>query len=450
MRRALISTLAAGAILATTAGPAAAQQLVQFPGPGQNFNVPFHVAAPPGDASRVFVVEAPGTIRLVKDGVVQPTAFLDASADVFDIGEGGCECGMFSMAFAPDYATNGRFYVFYTRDVLLSQHELVIREYRRSAGNPDLADPASARDVLVIPHPDASNHNGGQLAFGPDGHLYIATGDGGSTPQLAQSRTTMLGKLLRINPAGNLPGEYSIPAGNPFADGAGGNADEIYAYGLRNPYRFSFDRLTGDLVIGDVGQALREEVDFVPAGTAPGLNFGWRCFEGTLPLVTTAECDPPLANHTPPVLEYSRGASPGAAVNGGFVVRDTTVPSLLGRYVYGDSGDALMDHVFSATLSGTGSAGNASTGMVANALVSFGEDACGHVYVAAGATVSRIQQSAVAPACAPQVPPAGQPGPIATVPTVVDEKKRSKRKCKKGKVRSKKTGKCRKKKRARR
>jgi glucose/arabinose dehydrogenase len=418
--------VAAGLALA----PAADAQSVQLtPFGGQNFTTPFHVAAPPGDTTRVFVVEAAGRIRLVKAGVTQPTAFLDVNADVLDIGESGCECGMFSMAFAPDYATSGLFYVFYTRDDPTpgNQHVLVIEEFRRSAANPDLADPATRRIVLEIPHLTASNHNGGQLQFGPDGFLYISVGDGGNTPQLAQDLTSRLGKLLRIDPRDPIgPDAYSIPPGNPFADGPGGSADEIYAYGLRNPYRFSFDRLTGALTIGDVGGGTNEEIDHAAVGTASGDNYGWPCFEGTDPLQNTGFCAPPgLTNHTPPVFEYQRPPMSGAAINGGFVVRDLTVPSLTGRYVYADSSGALGTTIHAIDVSPSGASGDgAIPGVSAGGVVSFGEDACAHVYVVQiGGPVSRIEPSGGTTACAPQLPASGpSKGPPPVPRRIADSK----------------------------
>ena len=263
------------------------------------------------------------------------------------------------MAFAPDYATSGLFYVFYTRDAPtpVAHHFLVIEEFRRSAANPDLADPGSGRDVLVIPHHTASNHNGGQLQFGPDGMLYISTGDGGNTPDQAQDETTLLGKILRIDPRGSAPGQYSIPPGNPLADGPGGDADEIFVFGLRNPYRFSFDRSTGDLTIGDVGGGTREEVDFKLEGTAAGSNFGWPCFEGT----ATGSCSLPASQHSPPALEYANGGM-GAAVNGGFVIRDPALPSLAGRYLFADSFGAI-DDLRIAQLSASGPVTSTSLGV---------------------------------------------------------------------------------------
>jgi len=183
-------------------------------------------------------------------------------------------------------------------------------------------------------------------------------------------------------------------------------ADEIYSYGLRNPYRFSFDRLTGDLTIGDVGADSREEIDFVSKGGGLGTNFGWRCFEGNLQVSTTGACTPPLANYVPPVIDYVNPPTSGAAVNGGFVVRDTTLPSLLGRYLYADSFGALSNQIRSAVLFPGGASGDSPTGLTARNVFSFGEDACGHIYVAhGGSTVSRIEPTSGPFPCAPQTVP---------------------------------------------
>ena len=388
---------------ATTAAHAQTLTLPQYG--GQGFDQPFHVAGPPGDPSRLLVAEAPGRIRLVKDGVTRPDPFLDIAADVWDNtgAEGSCECGLFSMAFAPDYASSGILYVFYTRDspVAGEAHYLRIEEFRRSAADPDRADPATRRVVMEIPHLTATNHNGGQLQFGPDGLLYISVGDGGDTPLAAQALDTRLGKILRIDPRGAAPGEYSIPPGNPFADGPGGNADEIYSYGLRNPYRFSFDRATGDLVIGDVGGGSWEEVDYVPEGGGKGANFGWPCFEGAHVLETSGSCSPPLAGHVAPVHEYANPPAEAAAVSGGYVVRDPSLPSLLGRYVYADTYGAVPG-IRALSLAPAGASGDTDLGVSASTPVSFGQDACGHVYVAAlggGGVVSRLEPQGAALAC---------------------------------------------------
>jgi glucose/arabinose dehydrogenase len=418
-RRTLGVGLIAALVLLIAVTPAAAQSVKLAPFGGQAFNLPYYVTGAPGDPSRVFVVQGAGSIRLVKDGATQPTPFLTIP-EVFT----GCTaCGLLSMAFAPDYATSGLFYVFYTRDSTVpgEEHYLRIEEFRRSAGNPDVADPASRRIVLEIPHIETEFHNGGQLQFGPDGLLYISVGDGG--PQRdpnghAQSTAMLLGKLLRIDPAGTLPRQYSIPADNPFA-GATPGADEIYSYGLRNPYRFSFDRLTGDLTIGDVGQSSREEIDFVPRGGGRGANFGWNCFEGSQPFSgATASCTPTPPNLTPPVFEYPNPAMGSSAVNGGYVVRDGALPSLLGRYLYADTYDVFGGELRTIQLFAGGSSGHAGLGVFADTVVSFGEDACAHIYVAAiGGTVYRLEPATGPFPCAPQTAVDAEPAPGGGAPS---------------------------------
>jgi glucose/arabinose dehydrogenase len=394
--------------------PAGAQTVQLAPFGGQSFALPYYVTGAPADPARVFVVEGGGTIRLVKNGATQPMPFLTIP-EVFT----GCEaCGLLSMAFAPDYATSGRFYVFYTRDSTVSteQYYLRIEEFRRSAADPDVADSASRRVVLEIPHLETTFHNGGQLQFGPDGLLYISVGDGGPMGDPdghAQSASNLFGKLLRIDPAGTVPGEYSIPPDNPFA-GATPGADEVYAYGLRNPWRFSFDRLTGDLTVGDVGQTKWEEIDFVPSGGARGANFGWNCMEGNhVYSGATASCTSPLPQYVPPVFEYPNPAPGSAAVNGGYVIRDGALPSLLGRYVYADTYDVFGGELRTVQLSADGARGDSGLGVFATNVVSFGEDACAHVYVATiGGGVYRLEPASGPLPCSPQTPSQAKQPPL--------------------------------------
>ncbi len=250
--------------------------------------------------------------------------------------------------------------------------------------------------MLVIPHPDGSNHNGGQLQFGPDGLLYIWVGDGGPLGN-AQPLDRLVGKILRIDPAGAAAFQYSIPADNPYV-GSDGARDEIYASGVRNPWRGSFDRSTGDLTFGDVGAGSWEEIDFKLEGTGRGANFGWDCFEGMHALVGC-----PVPNHSPPVLEYPNGGA-GAAVTGGFVIRDSALPSLAGRYIYTDSQSALGGELRTAVLAPGGAVGDAALGINFGGVVSFGQDACGHIYAAAiSGPVRRLE-------------PTGGPFPCKTAP----------------------------------
>jgi glucose/arabinose dehydrogenase len=420
-RRAFAIGLALAIVLLIAVAPAAAQSVHLAPFGGQSYSLPYYVTGAPGDPSRVFVVEGAGTIRLVKNGATQPTPFLNISSDVYR--GSGCfynDCGLFSMALAPDYATSGVFYVFYTRAPTDTEaFDLRIKEFRRSAANPDVADPASGRIVLEIPRENlpgeaqpTAGHNGGQLQFGPDGLLYISVGDGDCCADPAgngQSTGTLNGKLLRINPAGTMQFQYSIPADNPFA-GAPLSKGEIYSYGLRNPYRFSFDRLTGDLTIGDVGEGSWEEVDFMPRGTGRGANFGWNCFEGThVFFLAPQSCTTsPPANPIPPVLEYAHTSGPGhpASVMGGYVIRDGALPSLLGRYIYADAYDTLGDQLHTVQLSAGSSSGDTALGVSATHVVSFGEDACAHIYVASiDGPVYRLESTSGAFPCAPQTPP---------------------------------------------
>jgi Ca2+-binding RTX toxin-like protein len=219
----------------------------------------------------------------------------------------------------------------------------------------------------------------------------------------AQSTSTLFGKLLRIDPAGTLPYEYSIPPDNPFAGPTPG-ADEVYAYGLRNPWRFSFDRLTGDLTIGDVGQTKWEEIDFVPNGGARGANFGWNCMEGNHPYSgATSSCTTPLPQYVPPVFEYPNPAPGSAAVNGGYVIRDGALPSLLGRYVYSDTYDVFNGELRTVQLSAGGASGDSGLGVFATNVVSFGEDACAHIYVTTiGGSVYRLEPTGGPLPCNPQ------------------------------------------------
>jgi glucose/arabinose dehydrogenase len=435
-RRALVIGLATAAALLITAAPAAAQSVQLAPFGGQTFNLPFYVTGAPGDPSRVFVVEGGGKIQLVKNGVTQPTPFLDISSDVYR--GSGCfynDCGLFSMALAPDYATSGLFYVFYTRAPTPDDaFGLRIEEFRRSAANPDVADPASGRIVLDIPRVNigppgedsTAGHNGGQLQFGPDGLLYISVGDGDCCADQAgngQNTGTLNGKLLRINPAPTMTSQYSIPADNPFA-GTTPGSDEIYAYGLRNPYRFSFDRLTGDLTIGDVGAGQWEEVDFMPRGTGRGANFGWSCFEGNhVFFMAPPSCtSSPPANPTPPVLEYEHTMPPGppASVMGGYVIRDGALPSLLGRYIYADTYNTLGGQLHTVQLSAGSSSGDSSVGVSASHVVSFGEDACAHIYVASlDGPVYRLEPTSGGFPCAPQTPPPSPPPTCKGIPATI-------------------------------
>ena len=316
---------------------------------------------------QLFVVEQAGVIRVVRNGAVAATPFLDLRALVAS----GGERGLLGLALHPSFAQNGRFFVDYTR---AGDGSTVIASFTVSAGNRDVADPASRRELLTIAQP-FENHNGGALRFGPDGYLYIGMGDGGSANDpgdRAQDPHEFLGKVLRIDVDATAP--YGIPPGNPFANAADARP-EIWALGVRNPWRFSFDRVTGDLYLGDVGQGAVEEIDFVARGTAGGLNFGWRVMEGDecTGLGGGASCGS-LA-FIPPIATYDHGQ--GCSVTGGVVYRGGAVPVMQGRYVYADYCSGRMwtasrdrDGVWqSEVLLDTG-----------HQVGAFGEDSAGEVY----------------------------------------------------------------------
>ncbi|MGI9097540.1 MAG: PQQ-dependent sugar dehydrogenase [Solirubrobacteraceae bacterium] len=333
------------------------------------FNSPLYVTAPRGDRRRIFVVEQGGTIRVVRAGKRLARPFLNISSIV----QAGGEQGLLSMAFAPDYARTRRFYVNYTDRSGVQR----VVEYRRSRSSPDRALPASARTVLRYDGVE-SNHNGGLVVFGPDRLLYIGTGDGGGANDQhgsrgnAQDLGSLLGKILRIDPRRSGSRAYRVPSSNPFV-GRDGARPEIYSYGLRNPWRFSFDRSTGDLTIADVGQNAIEEIDFARSGEARGSNYGWRPFEGE-----RRNFGEPAPGHVPPVLELSHDDG-NCSVTGGYVVRDGGLPALAGRYVYGDLCRGQLRSVKLAPGSASGDAAIDGVAKVQQ-LSSFGEDARGRVY----------------------------------------------------------------------
>jgi hypothetical protein len=383
--------------------------------PVGTFERPVFITAPPNDVERVFVVERQGVVRLLVNGVVQPTPYLDIRGFVATSDGIGEERGLLSMAFAPDFASSGKLYVFYTGNALSAAEAgangLVIDEYRAAAAGAATVDPATRRRVIAIPHPNETNHNGGQIAFGPDGMLYIGTGDGGSAgdpPNNAQTVTSLLGKMLRVDVRS---GATASPADNPYP-AAGGPRTPVWAIGLRNPYRFSFDRLNGDLTIGDVGQGRIEEVNYLTAASGLGraANYGWKVLEGSLLYPSGAVAMPtqyPPGNVLP-VIEHDRNVDmEWCSVIGGFVVRDPLLPDLLGKYVYGDF---CKGQIWAATLGPMGATGDAATGLTVENISSFGEDGCGRLYVASiNGEVSRLSDSG---RCAGPAPV-----PFSTAPT---------------------------------
>ncbi|WP_124980799.1 PQQ-dependent sugar dehydrogenase [Nonlabens xiamenensis] len=334
--------------------------------------------------SRLFVVEQAGLIKIVDPAGANPTTvFLDLT----NLTNAGGERGLLSVAFHPNYSTNGKFYVNYTN----LNGTTVIAEYNVSSTNPDVADPNG--NILLTYSQPFSNHNGGCLQFGPDGFLYIASGDGGSggdPGDRAQDNSTLLGKMLRIdvdNPLGN--NAYGIPADNPFANSAG--ADEIYSTGLRNPWKFSFDRTTGDIWIADVGQNAIEEINRLPY-TVTDANYGWRCYEGNTVFNTNGNC-PPDANLTFPVATYNHsGNGPNkCSVTGGYVYRGSQNPNLQGNYFFADFCSDEIGIV-------TENAGNYNLSFLqqfqGESFSSFGEDFMGELYVAGlgSGTIYKITQ----------------------------------------------------------
>lgn len=328
------------------------------------FEFPVYVDDAPGFKRLLFVVEQPGMISVLRGSRVLAHRFLD----IRDLVQYGGEQGLLSVAFPRDYEQSGRFYVYYTNEDGDNQ----VDEFRRSGGSATRADPASRRTVIVFSHPAFSNHNGGQLQFGPDGNLYIGTGDGGGGGdpfENAQNTDSLLGKLLRIDPRATGSAAYSIPAGNPFVGEPG--ADEVFSFGLRNPWRFSFERKTDRIAIGDVGQNAWEEIDYEPRSVANGANFGWDDFEGNHPF----ESQQPPPGYQGPIHEYPTAS--GCAVTGGYVVRDRKLDSLHGRYLYGDFCNGEL-RSFIPRLEGAEN--DRALGSNVPSLSSFGEGRRGRIY----------------------------------------------------------------------
>jgi hypothetical protein len=369
--RALLTAI----LLLALAAPASAAPTLAKLG---DFKQPTYATSPPGDPNRVFVTERAGFVRLVADGTPTPGAFLDLSASTQS---GYEEQGLLSIAFPSDYATSGRFFVYLTvtgaASVSGTDGELQVREYHRSAADPNVADPAGFRVLMAVPHTDAQNHDGGQLQFGPDGKLYAGTGDGGGANDQfahAQDPGSLLGKLLRF--------DVNSAAG-----------PEILARGLRNPWRFSFDRQTGQIVIGDVGQNEVEEID---VGFAA--NYGWPCFEGDRRNVSDPGCA--SGGTAGPFLTHTHDGDGFCSITGGYVVRDPGLPTLNGRYLYGDFCQGDLRSVSLADAST-----DAATGLSVANLSSFGEDACGRIFVVSlDGPVFRLVDGAPSP-CGPAAPP---------------------------------------------
>ena len=336
-----------------------------------DFDEPVYVTGAPGFPRLLFVVEQEGRVQVLRKGRRLGHPFLD----IRDMVGFGGERGLLSIAFPPDYRRSRRFYVYYTD----MQGNIRVDEFRRSGATRAAA--GSRRAVIEIPHPVNANHNGGQLQFLGD-LLYLGTGDGGSggdPPNNAQNRNSLLGKLLRIDPRSSDGRPYSIPSDNPFVGRPG--RGEIYSYGLRNPFRFSFDTVTASrprLAIADVGQDEFEELDYTTVGAAAGANFGWDAFEGFAPYTGDNSGTPDPGGTTKPVFAYSHGRAGSCTIIGGYVVRDRRLRSLYRRYVYADLCEgqlrSLVPHLGRA-------AHDRKLGLAVSSPSSFGEDARGHIYV---------------------------------------------------------------------
>lgn len=362
---------AAGVVL--WASPAGAVKTVRIM---TGLDQPVYLCSPPGDYHRLFVLEQTGAIRIIKDGALLTRPFLDVDA----LSSCCNERGLLGLAFHPNYAANGFFYVDYTNN----SGNTVIARYTVST-DADSANSNTALILKTITQPEA-NHNGGCLQFGPDGKLYVGMGDGGGANDQhgaignGQNTLTLLGKILRLDV--DLPAPY-VPVDNPFI-GATDTLHEIWAMGMRNPWRFSFDRLTGDLYIGDVGQDTREEIDFQPASSTGGVNYGWRCMEGTFCTgMTGCTCNSPSL--TLPISEYVNGSGCYAVV-GGYVYRGCAMPSLQGTYFYADY---CRLNIWSWRYNGATKSDSAERtieldppgAQAINAISSFGEDAFGELYI---------------------------------------------------------------------
>jgi glucose/arabinose dehydrogenase len=337
------------------------------------FDHPVYIAGAPGFPRLLFMVEQPGRVAVLSGGHRLARPFLDIRDEV---GYDGGERGLLSIAFPPDYRASGRFYAYFND----AAGNIRIDEFQRSTAT--RAKPGSAREVIEIPHPVNANHNGGQMQF-LGNLLYFGTGDGGSAgdpPNNAQNKEVLLGKLLRIDPRARGGAPYSVPSSNPFVGKPG--RDEIYSYGLRNPFRFSFDRVTAKqprIAIGDVGQNQFEELDYTTVAAASGANFGWDALEGFAPYKEENSGTPDPGGTTKPIFAYSHSRDGSCSIIGGYVVADRSLPSLYRRYVYADLCEgqlrSLVPHLKRAS-------GDHRLGLAVASPTSFGEDDRHHLYVA--------------------------------------------------------------------
>ncbi len=334
---------------------------------------PVFITSAHDGTGRLFIVEQPGRIKILKpDGTIRSTPFLDITGAT----SGGFEQGLLGLAFHPNYETNRRLYVYFTSN----DWDIVIREYRASSTNKSVVDKSTKRKILEINHPGEDNHNGGMMAFGTDGYLYLGTGDGGGSgdpDNSAQDKDSLLGKMLRINVNGSTNGKpYAIPSDNPYVGVAGAN--EIWQIGLRNPWRWSFDRANGDLWIGDVGQTEWEEVDVArdtASGPGRGIHWGWRTLEGTHCFNPPTGCS--TAGKTPPQLEYQHNNG-RCSITGGYVYRGTAIPELVGGFVFADF---CTGEIWVTNASATAPAAKTLLLDTSLSISSFGETSSGELYV---------------------------------------------------------------------
>jgi hypothetical protein len=382
-----------------------------------SFDEPIYVTSDPGNAERLFVVERAGRV-IERDGS-SSAVFADLRGAI-GCAPGGCvgERGLLSIALPEDFDSSGRLFADYAAE---SDGAIHVVELQAEGGEATLV-----RNLLTIPHPNHANHYAGQLQFGPEGDLFISTGDGGGPDDVeenAQDTESLLGKILRIDPDPSGVFAYTSPPGNPFIGGPG--RDEIWSYGLRNPFRFSFDRTGTALAIGDVGQESREEVDYVPApGFGGGANYGWNCREGFLGGTVPPEQGCATAgSFTEPIFDYPHenpgdGSAYGCAIIGGYVVRDASLSALYGRYLYGDLCTGEVRSFALADPAGS----DRSEGIEVTNLNSFGEDSCGRLYAVSGnGVVSRFIGASAADCSKPT-------GPLAYSFTGIRAKSRAVRK----------------------
>jgi hypothetical protein len=385
------------------------------------FKRPIFVTSNPSDPDRLLIVEREGrVVEASPGGTRRLVADFSSLVSCCD-----SERGLLSIAPAPDFASSGRFYAAYTGKPLAGggEGDIHVDSFRP---DPQGEGRVIREPILSIGHAQQSNHNGGQLQFGPDGHLYLSTGDGGGGGdpfENGQNTEALLGKILRIDPRPGQEPPYVSPAGNPFLGVPG--RDEIWAYGLRNPWRFSFDRVSGDMVIGDVGQGAREEIDYAPGPgggvvSSAGANYGWNCREGTIAYPEPATACTSASGFTEPVFDYPHkdpedGSAHGCSIIGGYAVRDASLGDLYGRYLYSDyCTDEIRSLLLPATAGGRAS-GDRSESLTVSEPTSFGEDSCGRLYVvsAAGAVYRLIGAS---PASCSRAGPVGSELPLPGAP----------------------------------